>query len=299
MTSTATTHRYRGFSILLMGGLFYSLYGVFSRIIGDSLPQFFQIWTRAAIIIGLLLVSMWLTKKQLVRVRKGDLKWFLIAAASGGLLNPPFYIAINHLALGTTLFAFYATGTMVSYVLGKVLFGEKLSQAKIISLVIAMIGLLLLYIDTLQLGNLYYLSMAGFAGALFGVNINAIKKINTAYPSLQVNLFNWSGALLISLAVSIVIAEPWSVPIATLPWLANVGLAVCSLAASLSVIFGFKYIEMQKGSLILLSELVFGVLLGVVLYQEVPTITAAVGSLLVFIALIVPSINLNQNKNCS
>lgn len=281
----------RGFVILLFGGFLYSLYGVFSRVIGSSIPQFFQIWSRAAIVIGFLYIALLLTKTSLKRIEKQDWKWVLIVAASAGLIHPPFYIAINNMPIGTMLFAFYAVSTVVSYLLGKVLFKERLSKIKALSLFIAASGLLLLYTDTLHFGNPYYLILAGLSGFLFGVNISFIKKINTKYHTLQVNLFNWTGALVVSLLASLFLSEHWTFSLSTLPWVANVGLAICSFAASFSVIYGLKFIEIQKGSIILLSELVFGVLLGIVLYHEIPTITSMIGSILVLVALLLPNLS--------
>jgi len=281
---------YKGFSILLIGGLLYSLYGVFSRVIGSSIPQFFQISSRALIILGLLFFFIAITKTKLIKIRKEDWKWGLLIAGTSGLLLPLFYIAINKLAIGTTLFSFYATSTVVSYTLGKILFKEKLNKIKIVSFFIALIGLLFLYIDTIKLGNLQFLALAAISGALFGLNINSVKKINNTYPTFQVNLFNWSGALIINTIISVVLSEHANFAINTLPWIANIGLSICSLGASFSVIYGFKFIEMQKGSIILLSELVFGVLLGLFLYREVPSSTAVVGSLLVFVALLLPNL---------
>lgn len=281
---------YKGFSILLLGGFLYSLYGVFSRVIGPSIPQFFQISSRALIILALLFVAIVLTKTRLLKIRKEDWKWGFLIAASSGFLLPLFYIAINKLAIGTTLFAFYATSTVVSYTLGKILFNEKITRVKVASLLIALIGLLFLYIDTIKLGNLQFLVLAAISGGLFGLNINSVKKINNIYPTFQVNLFNWTGALAINGIASIILTENSNFAVTTISWLANIGLAICSFAASFSVIYGFKFIEMQKGSIILLSELVFGVLLGLFLYKETPSITTLVGSGLVFVALLLPNL---------
>ncbi len=282
----------KGFSILLLGGFLYALYGVFSRMIGDSIPQFYQIWSRAVIIVILLYLIIFFAKISIKKIKKVDLPWAAAVGISAGLLLPFFYIAVNNLPIGTTIFCFYAVSTVISYLMGKFILGEKFTVVKIVSLVFAITGLFLMFAGSLTDSNLKYLLYAGIAGAMFGINIISINKINTRYPTLQVNLFNWVGGFIVSIVVSLFIREPLPLPELNSPWFANFGLALCSLAASFSVIFGFKFIEVQKGSIILLSELIFGVLLGLILYNEVPTTTTFIGSVLVFVALVIPNLNI-------
>jgi drug/metabolite transporter (DMT)-like permease len=171
---------------------------------------------------------------------------------------------------------------------------EILTRSKIISFALAIIGLFIVSMDTFRLGETLYIVLAVLSGALFGVNVNLIKKLGKSYPSFQVNLFNWTGVLIVGLIVSIGMKESTSWNIFSTAWLANIGLALCSLCASLSVIIGFKYIEVQKGSIVLLSELIFGVLLGILLYSEIPTTLTIIGNTLILGGLIVPNLKLKR-----
>jgi len=287
---------YKGFFILLLGGFFYSSYGVFSRIIGTSISQFFQIWSRAIITLAFLFVFILLSKTKLKKIQKADWIWGLSVSLTTGLLLPFFYIAVNNLAIGTTLFTFYALSTVVSYILGRVIFKEKLNRIKIISLFVAILGLFFIYIDSMKMGDLRYLLFSGLSGALFGLNINLIKKINNNYSPWQVNIFIWSGALIVNLIVSVFLGEHFNFSFISIPWAANIGLSLCSLAASVLVVYGFKFIEMQKGSIVLLSELVFGVLLGLFIYKEIPSIVTILGSILIFIALVLPNLKVGDKN---
>ena len=56
------------------------------------------------------------------------------------------------------------------------------------------------------------------------------------------------------------------------------------------MVFGFKHIEAQKASLLLLSELVFILIIGVIFYREILSLFEIIGSILIFIALVVPNI---------
>jgi len=290
----AENYSYKGFFILLIGGFLYSSYGVFSRIIGISLPQFFQIWSRAAIILVFLFALVAITKTKLIKIKKSDWVWVLLNAGSTGLLLPFFFIAVNKMAIGTTLFSYFAMSTVVSYVLGSILFKEKLNQIKIISLFIVILGLLFIYFDALKIGDLRYILFSGLSGALFGLSINSIKKLNNTYSSLQVNIFGWFGALIVNLIISVVLGEHLNFTLISIPWAANFGFSLSSLIASSLVVYGFKFIEMQKGSIVLLSELVFGALFGLFLYKEVPSVAALFGNILILIALVLPNLKMGN-----
>jgi drug/metabolite transporter (DMT)-like permease len=284
---------FKGIFILLLGGLLYSLYGVFSRVIGDNIAPFFQYWTRALIIILLLFVLIIINKVSLKSIKK-NLPWVCLTGITSGLLVPLYFLAINKLPIGTTLFLFYATSTITSYILGYFLHHEKMTRVKMISLLLAIVGLFVVSMDTFRLQSTVYIVYAIISGALFGVNVNMVKKLGKEYPSFQVNLFNWTGVFVIGLISSYIFKESGNWNILSIPWAANIGLAVCSLCASLSVIIGFKYIEVQKGSIILLSELVFGVILGIALYAEIPTVFAIIGNILILGSLIIPNLNINK-----
>jgi len=280
----------KGFVILTAAGFLYSLYGVFSRAIGSSLANFFQYWTRGLIITLIILVILRFQKISLRPISKHLLPWAVITATTSGIIIPTFFIAVNNLAIGTTLFMFYATSTICSYALGKLLHGEIITKIKIVSLTLAIAGLSFIFTDTIDIGNIFYMSLAMISGALFGVNINSVKKLGNYFPSLQINIFNWTGAFFINILISIFLRETPDFNLLQPAWISNIGLSLCSLGASLSVIVGFKFIEVQKGSIILLSELLFGVMIGLLLYSEIPTLLTILGSILIFIALLLPNL---------
>lgn len=282
----------KGFSILLIGGFLYALYGVFSRIIGNDIPNFYQYWSRAVVVLVILFALIYFSKMKLKKLNLSEWKWGLVLAVSSGILVPAFFIAVNNLPLGTTIFFFYGLATSVSYVLGSLFLGERLNKVKVMSLLLALAGLVFMYVDTISFSQPLYLAVAAISGLFFGVNISAVRQIGKFLPSLQINLFNWFGSIIVSLPISLILHESITMPILNTPWIANIGLAIVSLLASLSVIFGLKLIEVQKGSIILLSELVFGLILGFVLYKEVPSVLAWVGSGFIFAALLLPNVKI-------
>ena len=293
--STKQNNENLGFAILLLAGLLYSTYGVFSRVIGDNIAPFYQYLSRAFVILIILIVAAILKIDKIHKINKKRRGWIVIQGLSSGILIPTFYLAVNKLPLATTIFLFYALSTIVSYVLGRYIHNEKLTQVKLVSFFLAISGIFIMSLESFRLNQPLYVILGLISGIFFGINLTAIKVTNKEYPSIQVNIFNWLGVLAVSLFISLLARETWSAPILNLTWISNLGLAIVSLGASLAAITGFKYIELQKGSIVLLSEFVFGVIIGLFLYHEVPTPLLILGSLLIIIALLLPNLHLHLN----
>jgi drug/metabolite transporter (DMT)-like permease len=82
-----------------------------------------------------------------------------------------------------------------------------------------------------------------------------------------------------------------TIPISTSlqPWIGAIGFGVLASTAFFLVIYGFKRIDVQKGGLILLSELVFTFIIGWLIYGEVMEWNDVAGALLIITALALPN----------
>ena len=60
--------------------------------------------------------------------------------------------------------------------------------------------------------------------------------------------------------------------------------------------WGYKSMEVQKASLVLLSEIIFVLIIGFMFFGEVPTLNAVIGGLLVLVALIIPNLDFGKYR---
>jgi drug/metabolite transporter (DMT)-like permease len=67
----------KGVALVFLSSLMFGSYGVWLRLIGNSLGAFFQGWTRA-LILSLILFPILLYKKQIIPIEKKDWKWLII-----------------------------------------------------------------------------------------------------------------------------------------------------------------------------------------------------------------------------
>lgn len=88
-----------GYLIIILSALMFGSYGVWSRLMGDSFDSFFQGWTRALIIL-ILLVPFAIWKKEIVKIKKEDRKWVIVFMVFTSFTQAPLYYAFNHLDIG-------------------------------------------------------------------------------------------------------------------------------------------------------------------------------------------------------
>ena len=100
--------------------------------------------------------------------------------------------------------------------------------------------------------------------------------------------------VLVGLPISLLLHERVSLPSFTLPWLGILGYSVAAIGSSVFTIKGFKYLQAQIGSLVMLLEPVIGAFLGWLLYKEVLTFQAGIGAIIILIGISLP--NLKQTK---
>jgi drug/metabolite transporter (DMT)-like permease len=100
---------------------------------------------------------------------------------------------------------------------------------------------------------------------------------------------------LITFFFSILLKEQWTLPSLSAAWIANLLFALMFMTTGQLMIYGFKYVEAQIGSLIMLAEVVFGIIFGFIFYKEAVSITTLVGGVVIISAIILPEIRKKEN----
>lgn len=60
------------------------------------------------------------------------------------------------------------------------------------------------------------------------------------------------------------------------------------------MVYGFKRVEAQIGSLILLFDIIFGIILGYIIFKESISFTALIGGSMILAAIILPNIRMKK-----
>ncbi len=287
MIKKSTDHKVLSSFSLILAGFGYALYGPLSRIVGASFGPVAQILSRAGLRLVLILIVFFVTKTKLQKIYKEDLIWFfLISAMAAG--TTLFYIpAVIKLPLGLTMFLFYALGTISSYIAGHFLFREKLTRGKAIALFFVIAGLAVTFADSMTMEKSIFLIFACLSGFFYGLYSPFSKKISHKYSLTQMILIGMIVEFFIYLATWFIFRDNLAVPGLT-PWLANLFYAADVIVITYLVFYGFRHLEAQIGSLLLLSELIFILILGFVVYREVPTTAQFIGGAFIVLGMTVP-----------
>src|SRR3972149_3760018 len=153
----------RGALFILISAFFYGTYGIWSRLMSQSFGEFSQAWTRGLMLLILVLVLNF-KLKFFKPIAKKDWPWFIAIALAGGLNQAPYFIGFKYLSIGTATMLFYAALVAGGYIIGKLVFNEKITVTKLISLILALCGMAAIYHFTLQPGQFIPAALTIMAG---------------------------------------------------------------------------------------------------------------------------------------
>ena len=280
----------KGYLMILLSAIGFGSYGVWSRFIGEEFGVFFQGWVRSALVL-LFLIPLAVVTNSFKPVKKMDKKWLLAPVIFGIFTQAPLYYAFNNIDIGTATLIFYATYVITSYVVGKVAFGEKIGIEKLISLVLAFVGLVLIFGLSFSKFSLLALILAAVNGIASGGEVATTKKSTEKLSSLQVSIYVWLGILLTHLPISILSGERQVQFVLNPTWFAMLAFAGVGLAAFWLVIEGYKYVDASIGGLIGLLEIISGVVFGIFLFHEKLTPSVVLGGVLILLSAMLPDLS--------
>jgi drug/metabolite transporter (DMT)-like permease len=283
------TDEVKGAAGLVGAAFIYSFFGILTRTIGFAIPVFYGSFVRQLVSLAILAIPLF-GKRLWAPIKYKDLPWFFLRSVGGFFGYIGSYFAFYYIPIGTAYFIFYGGSTIAGYFFGKTLLGEKLTKLKVISLLLALAGLILIYIQSIGGGNPLYMGMAFIAGVGTGTWYTFSKKISGRYSDVQLNFTDFSFSCIFMLVLSLIFREQWVAPAFNVLWLANALFILMFISTGQLIVYGFRRLDAQIGSLIMLMEVLFGVVLAYLFYREIPSVWAFVGGALIITAIVLPEI---------
>jgi len=278
-----------GTSYILISALFYGSYGIWSRLMVGAFGEFSQAWTRGLLLLVVVLVLNW-KLRFIKKIEKKDWKWFVTIALAGGLNQAPYFLGFEYLTIGTATLLFYASLVVGGYILGKIFFNEEMTWIKIASLIIAILGMVMIYGFSLAPNQIFPASMTVIAGLLGASTVILPKKLIGNYHELQIMLGYFICQVLFNYPMAQIMGDALPVLQISTPWLGQLGYATAMMLANMAVITGFGYLEPSIGSLIGLAEILFGVMFGVLIFGESLGMGIIAGGVCIILAAALPNL---------
>lgn len=283
--------KFRFSASVLLSGVLWGIIGLFVRSLdGMGLDSMQIIFLRALFSAIMLLAVLLVTKRELLKIRLRDL-WCFIGT---GLLSLSFFnfcyfhtMTVNSLATASVLL--YTAPVFVT-VLSVILFRERLTPLRIGCLVLALAGCVLVtgvLFDGMPLsrGGILTGLGAGLGYALY--SIFGRYALERGYHTLTVNVWTF----LVSTVSLIPLAKPTELGAMVVrgdfPWLDTVLLAlVCTVLPYLLYTYGLTKTDNSTASVLATVEPVVATLMGLAVFGEKPTLTGALGIVLVLFAVV-------------
>lgn len=279
-----------GVGSLLASTFIYSFFGVLTRLIGFQLPLFYASWVRNLAMLAILAIPLFLAKKW-IKPTSRDLRWIFLRSIGGIMSFVGSYISFFYLPLGLALFIFYAGSTIGGYFIGKIMFDEKFTKVKILSFFIAIFGLILIYSINFSGASILYASLALLGG--FGVSVwnTFSKKVSHSYSALQLNFLDTFNFILIEFFISLALREKWVKPEFSMLWFYMFLFVLMFILTGQLMVYGYKHLNVHIATLIMLTEVLFGVILGFIFYKETLSVLTMLGGLLIIFAIVLPEVH--------
>lgn len=278
-----------GYVLILLAAILYATYGVWSRLMGDSFAPFYQAWVRSLLIITIMTPFM-LKTGSFQKIKRKD--WPALAIFVGFCIftQVPLYYAFNNAPIGTVQLIFYSMFVITAYLVGRFYLGETITRIKLLSMILAFVGLAFVFGTAVIAFAPLGLGLAMLNGVASGAETSSSKKLTGDYPAALIIFWGWAFTFLTHLPISLLIGEQSTPPSFNQAWLWLLTYSIVNALAFWLSIVGFKYVDASIGSLIGLMEVVFAVIFGSLIFHEVLSWTVYVGGLLIIIAAMLPDL---------
>lgn len=275
-----------GASFVVLSSFFYASYGIWTKLLGNFFDGYTAASIRSVIVVLIMLVVAFIYHKfEPLNVKKNWL--YIIGMIIGSLFTwGPLYFAILQAGVGISLAVCYASIVIGMFVLGWLFASERFTKDKAISAVLGIIGVILIFspiISGITFLALVAALISGFSTAMTTV---LVKKIH--YNATQSTIVLWTSSIIANLFMAFILGKSYPPFDFQIQWLYLFIFAIVSIIASWSMTRGVKLIDAGAAGILGLLEIVFGVIFGVVLFHERPTLIALVGMAVIIAAAAIP-----------
>jgi drug/metabolite transporter (DMT)-like permease len=285
----AGNHKKRGLVFILLSALIFGSYGTWAKLIGESQGIFYPNWTRALGIALVLFPIVYLTK-QIVPIKRADWRWMATYLACTSATQAPLFYAFNHMDVGTATLLFFVTMLLTMYAIGFLFLGEKISTVKVVSFIIAGIGLYVTFSFSITAFALFAALMAILNGFASGSEVSFSKKLTGNYSTLYMTWLSWIFIVITNGAISLLLGEVQYLPAFDMYMLYQIGYAIAGITGFWFIIEGLKYTEASIGGLLGLLEIVFSLAFGILIFHEGLTAKVIVGAIFILVAAALPHV---------
>jgi len=279
----------KGVLLLISSAFFFGIMSIFIRLLrGGGLPPMSQLFLRYIFAFICAFIYIFFIQRTKIKIAKKDVFLILITTVFGyALTNLVITYSVLYTQISNFLFLFYSYA-IIAPILGFIFLKDKINKINVFSLVLSFVALFLLFqpnsVSTWKLGGvLSILSAIGQAGYLI------LRKKLKQYPANIMMLVNTLTGILVLSILSLIFENNFYfkggiMHITAKTWFTTILSGLDNFLAWFTMTKGFEYFKATSGSLILLSELLFGIFFAFIFFGEIPAFSALLGGVLILIS---------------
>ena len=268
------------------------LFGVFPIIVryGENLGSYNLSFFRVLSATVILYLFVKISKKSKIVPFKYERKKLLFFGGVHGFIILGYFIAIKYLSIASAVLLIYSSSIWI-VVFSYFILKEKITERTLIALLISFTGLIFVISPTSLFIKESFIG--SISGLLAGIGMGLVYTLSKTFKKYdKISLTYWQN----------LIAIPFMIPLLFLDLpkftffdsLIVLLLGIVGVVGFVLIYRGFEKVNAQKGSVIIMLDIVFSILFAYILFNEVPRALAIFGGILILVGSYL--ITRNQTK---
>lgn len=288
--------RFKGFLAIVLASMILGSFGVLIRQLAVTFSDAGQVFVRSVFATLIILVLIFSKKIHLFRIR-GNNFWYILFFSivfPASLLC--FTVSANMIKVSNSLFMLYVGSLTSTVLLGRLLFGEKIDLRRILALTLVFIGLMFFVypVDLLSLSSGLVLGL--LAGIFEGVSHSLRRLMKDLQREVIVFYQSVSGAI-VAFGLLVFSQEAFIRDFQISSILIAIIFGGLLVAIGYLLAFGFANFDVNLGSIVLVTELFFAVVINSLILKEFPTYGEITGGVFIVLGTILAALNLQKKPD--
>lgn len=280
-------NRLKGFLALLACAIIFASFSVLVRVLSTEMGLYQQIGLRNVLALMVAIGVVVTTKQTFISLKNVPVHLNLLYMASFPVSVVFYNLAVLDTKIVTAIFGLYVGSLISSLFFGIVVFKEKVTNLKLLSLALVSLGL----ISYTYPFNLSLLSR-GFYLALVSGFFDACANGFRKYLGGKVDRFvlvalQMIGGVVVAVTLGTLFNQLSLPTLSLAAWAISALFGLLLVAISYLTLIGFQNFDLNLGTVVLSSELFFGSLFAFLFYQEQSSFTEILGGTLIIVATVV------------
>lgn len=292
-------NKFVGFSSLFLSSMLFGSFGIWIRFLNSEMSIYQQVVLRNAFCFIFIFVAILFSRQLFNANLKNVNKIHLVIYSLVIPVSVVFYnISILSTKIVLTTFGFYIGTILAGWVSGTLIYKEKLTLAKWVSLLFVLIGLCCFaYPFNSNSINLGF--VIGIASGILDGIANAFRKnLGGKLSKFFLVMITSFGGVLVSGVLVWYFAQNFNylTVMSVNAWFVGALFGAILVLVNYLLLVGFQNFDLSLGSIVLSMELMFALVFGMVIFKEYPTTREVVGGGFIILANIAPNINIKVNR---